>query len=166
MYELVCESCGKKIKYKNIYTYKQALKNDVDKCLSCVRKKYHSKFKDIEHPLSKKMSGENNPFYGKTHSEESIKKIQKNRDKSFQNSKEYKEKMSALSSGKNNPMYGKKVFDIWVDKYGIAEANKKELKRKKKLSKAMSGKNNPMYGKPSPKGSGSGRSGWYNNIFF
>ena len=69
-------------------------------------------------------------------------------------------------NGKNNPMYGKSVYDIWVDKYGKEEADKKNKIWKQKQGKKLSGKNNPMYGKPSPMGSGNGWSGWYKGYFF
>lgn len=47
---------------------------------------------DKKKQLSIRMSGENNPFYGKKHTKENIDKMKKNRKD---------------TSGKNNPMYGK-----------------------------------------------------------
>lgn len=35
-----------------------------------------------------------------------------------------------MNKGKNNPMYGKSVYDVWIEKYGEEEANKKLLKLK------------------------------------
>ena len=63
-------------------------------------------------------------------------------------------------------MYGKTYYGIWVEKYGIEEADKKLIEFKSNLSNKMSGSNNPMYGKPSPQGSGNGWSGWYKGWFF
>lgn len=79
---------------------------------------------------------------------------------------EYKEKMSKLTNGKNNPMYGKKVFDIWVEKYGIEEAIKRKRNWKIKQSINSKGKNNPMYGKETPLKSGYGIHGWYKTFYF
>lgn len=57
-----------------------------------------------------KHKGENNPFYGKTHSLETIKKIRKANIGRIQ-SEEEKMKKRIASSGENNPMYGKKGKD-------------------------------------------------------
>jgi len=50
----------------------------------------------------------------------------------------------------------------YEERYG----KEKSDKIKKKISNKTFGENNPMFGKPSPKGSGNGWSGWYNDIFF
>jgi len=50
---------------------------------------------------SRKMSGENNPFYGRRHTKETIAKIEKSW------TPERREKESARVSGENNPMYGR-----------------------------------------------------------
>ena len=54
---------------------------------------------------NKGMSGENNPFYGMKHTDES----------------------KAKFSGKNHGMYGKTRYDIWLTKYGKEEADRREL---------------------------------------
>ncbi len=55
-------------------------------------------------------------------------------------SKEHKKNISIATSGKNNPMYRKKFYDIWVEKYGIEEANMRENIRKDKLRIYRTGK--------------------------
>ena len=110
--------------------------------------------------------GAGNPFFGKTHTKETLAKIQEDRDICTFKTKKFKDKMSKVTSGKKNPMYGRNVYSIWVDKYGEEEANKRMTMAKIKWSKASSGKNNGMYGKPSPQGSGNGWSGWYKGWFF
>lgn len=160
MYEnvIICIICNKEIKYKTKTIYKTAIKNKIKKCRSCKLKKYQFQFKNRIHPLSKKMSGKNNPFYGKKHTEKTKEKLS-NRDTTGWN-------MSRDVAGNKNPMYGKKVYDIWIKKYGKEVADKKEKSWKEKLSIANSGKNNPMYGKSPPIGAGNGCSGWYNKHYF
>lgn len=72
--------------------------------------------------------------------------------------------MSVAMSGKSNPMYGKNVYQIWVDKYGVEEADRRKAETFAKRSLSLSGSGNPMYGKPAPNGSGNGWSGWYCSI--
>lgn len=50
--------------------------------------------------------------------------------------------------GKNNPMYGKSVYNIWIEKYGIEEADrrKEECRIKKSNSLKENAKNNPNFG--------------------
>lgn len=75
--------------------------------------------------------GKNNPFFGKKHNSKTIEKL-KNKKKLY---------------GKNNPMFGRNIYDIWIEKYGLEEANKKIENHKKFLSQIHSGQNNPFYGK-------------------
>lgn len=79
----------------------------------------------------KKLSGKNNPMYGKHMSEEN------------------KKRMSERNKGKNNPMYGKSANK---GKH-LTEEQKQKLSKimnspevHKKLSEASKGKNNAMYG--------------------
>lgn len=112
-----------------------------------------------------KLSGTNNPFYGKTHTEETKEKI-RNRDKSYFATVEYKQKVSVNTKGEKNPMYGKSVYDVWVAKYGFNAAEEMMMQYREKKRRLASGSGNPMYGKPSPQGSGNGWSGWYKNVYF
>jgi hypothetical protein len=82
--------------------------------------------------LSKSLSGENNPMYGKKHT------------------KDFIDKLRQINSGKNNKMYGKKRPDL-------AEMNRTRInpnfgkpmseEQKKKISEAMQGEKNPYFGK-------------------
>jgi very-short-patch-repair endonuclease len=78
--------------------------------------------------------GENNPFYGKTHDEESKKKIGGAAD-------------HVDYSGGNNPMYGENPYEKMVKKYGEKKADEMWRQIKESKSEAMSGENNPFYGK-------------------
>lgn len=78
--------------------------------------------------------GERNPFFNKKHSSKNKQKISKSAKDRF-------------SNPKNNPMYGRSVYDIWLEKYGKDETDKKWKERYKKQSLRMLGKNNPFYNK-------------------
>jgi hypothetical protein len=144
------------------------------KCKSCglkeimtddVKKKMSERVKGENNPMFGKF-GELNPFFGKHHTEESKKKIVKDRDYSNYKTEEFRQKISKLTKGENNPMYGKSIYDVWVENYGKDIADKKMLEFKKKQSLNSSGEKNPMYGKPSPINSGNGICGWYKGWFF
>jgi hypothetical protein len=128
------------------------------KCKSCV-------MKGENNPMFGKF-GELNPFFGKRHTEESKKKMVKDRDYTIYKTEEFRQKISELTKGKNNPMYGKSVYDVWVESYGKGIADEKMLEFKKKQSLNSSGEKNSMYGKPSPINSGNGICGWYKGWFF
>jgi hypothetical protein len=156
MYKKNCPRCGK----EQVYTLKSNMlsaKKVGRVCRDCFRRDQSEKYK-----------GSNNPFFGKTHSNETKNKIRNAHEKNIASYKsdEFKKKMSSVTKGANNPMYGKTFYDTWVEKYGVDEADKRLEQRKISLSSAMSGKNNPMYGKPTPQGSGNGWSGWYKGWFF
>lgn len=55
-----------------------------------------------------------------------------------------------LSKEKNNPMYGTSCFEIWINKYGIENAVKKQKEANDKNSKLNKGKNNAMFGVKRP----------------
>lgn len=44
-------------------------------------------------------------------------------------------------SGENNGMHGKSVYDLWVEKYGVDEADIRKENRRIKLSASLKGKN-------------------------
>ena len=137
-YERNCPKCGRSIKYKHLHNLQKA-ETKGSNCASCITKEQH-------------LNPERKPH------------IVTNLD-SFR-TKEFLDKQSANSTSKNNTMYGKKIYDVWIEKYGIEIANEKQKIFKEKISKATKGQNNPMYGKPSPKGSGNGWKGYYKNIYF
>ena len=151
-YTRKCPKCNKTIKHPN---RKNFILNKDKTCRPCSYKNRSQKYK-----------GNGNPFYGKTHSEETKKKISL-QDQSFKRSETFKKRRRETSkSGPDNPMFGTSVYKIWIQKHGKDIADAKMKKAKAKWSKASSGKNNPMYGKPAPQGSGNGWKGWYNGAFF
>lgn len=152
-----CPKCGKIITYSNKNSMYFAEKNK-SKCRSC-------SVTGENNPMFG-MYGNKNPFFGKKHTEESKKKIVRNRDESKYKTFEFREKISKVTSGNKNPMFGRSVYSVWVEKYGEETAMKKMEEYKLKQSKLNSGSKNSMYGKPTPKGSGNGWSGWYKGWFF
>ena len=80
------------------------------------------------------MKGEQNPFYGKTHSPETIDKIRlKNTGNTFNKgayrSPEYREKMSAILKGRKNPnvsakLKGRKLSEETKAKIGLASKSR------------------------------------------
>ncbi len=168
-FERKCPECGKSIFHTNKKNRNRFQKQG-RLCWVCsaIERNNRPESKQRMSEFGKTLVGEKNPFYGKHHSEETKKKIRQSKEKSVGvfKTKEFREKMSSVTKGKKNPMYGKKVFDIWVEKYGIDIANQKYKEYCDKISKSSSGEKNPMYGKPAPKGSGGGWSGWYNKFYF
>lgn len=141
-----CPTCRKTIVYRDKYVRNLADKKQT-KCPSCTFK------------------GENNPFYGKKHSKETIKTIKEKRNKQIITDS-HKENLRRAFIGKKNPMYGKSVYNIWVEKYGKSVADKKQKIANNKRSVALSGEKNHFFGKPLPKGVGAGWGSWYKDIYF
>ncbi len=141
-----CPECDEILTYSNKYERNRAEKNKVI-CKSC------------------STLGDKNPFFNKKHTEEFKKKISEFRIGKDFYSEVSKDKLR-IKMTENNPMFGKSVYDVWVEKYGNDEADKKMIELKKKHSNNNSGEKNNMYGKPSPIGSGNGWSGWYKNWYF
>lgn len=116
--------------------------------------------------LSKRNSGENNPFYGEKHSKECLEHLKELRSK---RPKPTGKRLEALrkcmiENGKKKGSLSN--FECWKRKYGLEEANLRQERFIKKNSERNSGKNNPMFGKPSPKKSGNGWGGWYKQHYF
>ena len=157
-----CPQCKNIINYSRYSGHYTATKNN-SRCKKCCSNDPARKEK-----LKKRMSGSNNPFYGKKHSEETKKIIiEKTKTRSLDFiTDEYRKKISITSSGKNNNMYGKSIYDVWLKKYGKEQADIKMQEFKRKQSFNNSGNKNNMYGKPSPMGSGYGWKGWYNGFYF
>lgn len=79
------------------------------------------------------MSGVNNPFYGKHHSDKT-KALISQKNTGYKLSKETKKKMSKSRMGENNSFFGKKHSD----------------KTRERLSESKRGENHPCYGKHLP----------------
>ena len=172
MFTRNCPKCGKQVVHTNKWNAKKAEKAKTI-CRSCsskdITKKpdYYLKHKSFidRYCNSENNAGEKNPFFGKKHKKDSIEKM-KIKDQTTYKSAEFKDKMSKLNKGEKNPMFGRKFYDIWVQKYGKQEADRRFEQKRLNNKMSSSGENNPMYGKPSPQGAGNGWSGWYKGWFF
>ena len=154
-YKRKCPECGKDLIYRGHSAFYTSRKKNTS-CRKCSQSKVEGR--------SERFKGKNGPFYGRHHTAESIAKMLKNKNYSYAQTKEFAEK--SARHGKDNGMYGRSFYDVWLEKYGKEEADKRMDIYKSKKSKRYSGKGNPMYGKPSPQGSGNGWSGWYKEHFF
>lgn len=150
----LCPSCGIEIHYTTIAAKRLADKTK-SKCKKCA------------------FSGENNPFFGKHHSDESKAKIGDHTTDAWQKrneyvkTDEYKKWAAERFSGEKNARFGHgSLKDIWIRKLGVEEGTKRWNEWRAIQSKNSSGDGNPMYGKPAPQGSGNGWSGWYKEWFF
>lgn len=76
------------------------------------------------------------------HTEKSKNKIKLARKK-LELDPKYKENQRIKRLGEKNPMFGKSVYDIWVQKYGVEEANRRNEIKKQKTSLHMIGKKKP-----------------------
>jgi len=70
------------------------------------------------------------------------------------------------SKGSANPMFGRTVYSVWVEKYGVEEADRRKAAMSLKQSQRQKGKDNPMYGRSPKHSAGAGLSGRYKNWFF
>ncbi len=168
-YVRICPSCGNEISHTSKYN-RNAHEKKKTPCRTCSCKLRYEKYGSHIDVINKevKLGKRKNGFQDKKHTVESkeiMSQSHLNNVEPYQ-TQEFRNKMSIISSGENNPMYDRKIYDIWVEKYGIEEANKREIIRREKLSIRFSGINNPMYGKESPKKSGNGVSGWYKEFYF
>lgn len=117
------------------------------------RKKQSSKKADVI-PTKIDHVGENNPMYGKHHSDESKRLIAKGNKKHRQ------------QVGFVDPRWGKNLYMVWLEKYGEEVANEKYVDYKELLSEVKAGYNHPMYGKVAGRNTGSGWKGTYRGKHF
>jgi hypothetical protein len=109
-----------------------------------------------------RMTGSNNPFFGKRHKPETI-ELLKRQDKSYTKTVEFSQRVKDSMVGIDTSV---NLVGMWTEKYGKEEAQHLETSRRQKISKTMSGEGNPMFGRPAPLASGGGVKGWYGTHFF
>ena len=100
------------------------------------------------------LSGEKNPMYGKGYkvagekngryggkgtTDETRKKISIGNSGKVK-TVEMREKMSINSTGEKNGMYGRSAYSIWIEKYGLDEANRRREESRIKIKNSAKGK--------------------------
>jgi hypothetical protein len=111
-----CPKCGEEIIYSTKYSKIRAEIRNTN-CLSCNN------------------NGKNNPMYGI--SRKFSKKVKNKISLSLtgiKRSEKTKKKISISQQGQKNSMYGKSVYDMWVEKYGKKEADKRQEQKAYKCS--------------------------------
>ena len=181
-----CPCCKEAIIYKSIISKRRADKKN-EFCNSCYKKseeylnilqtrKAKKKAAQIaswtperKKERSEKYSGEGNPFYGKTFSDDTIEKF-RNKDFSYMKTVEFSEAtrqgMKNSKNWNNWLLNIKSLKTLWIEKLGEEKALERWEDWKSKMSFSMSGEKNPMYGKPAPFKAGNGIQGWYNEHYF
>lgn len=148
-----CAVCGQERRHKN--------KIQKERNVLCERQCRKCRSKEMK----TSMLGEANPFFGKTHSEETKRRI------SAKNvGKKYSEERKLLH-GRHLNEYARihprrSPYEHWLEKFGKEIADQKMSELKIKYSIASTGEKNSMFGRPTPKKAGSGWSGWYNDSFY
>ena len=120
-----CPECGEEQSYSAKSSLISAIKNN-RKCKSCSKSGKNNPCYDRtgrNNPMYGR-TGKNHPMYGKHHTEKTKKKQSKSHIGNHHTT-ETKRKQSKSKMGRNNPMYGRCAYDIWVEKYGIEEANRR-----------------------------------------
>jgi hypothetical protein len=164
-----CPECNEIITHTTKYSRNQCEHNKRP-CRSCSSRLRYKKYgSHIDIVNAEVKSGKRkNGFQDKKHSTESKKQMSQAHldDHEKYQTPEFRKKMRMLLLNGNNSFGKKKLFDVWIEKYGIEEAEKRKIIWKNKISLKTKGKNNPMYGKKSPSKSGYGIHGWYKEFYF
>lgn len=164
-----CPICGKSITHNNRY-YGICAERDGRRCRSCsateinLRPGMRDEFV-TRYATKGANTGEQNAFFGRSHTEEVREKI-RCMDRSHFQTEDFRRKMSDITAGKKNPMFGRTVQEVWEEKYGIYVAQEKLRAVAERISTAKTGEKNPMFGRPAPQGSGNGWSGWFKGVYF
>lgn len=134
--------CGHTIEYSSRASAKRAV--DLKRqCIICI---------DYQSP----------GFRGRKHNQKTLDLISEKQKARKRTDKEREQSRVYLKSVTNT----RPIYDIWIEKYGKEEADRRQENLREKRRVNSSGENNPMYGKPSPNGSGIGWKGWYDGRFF
>lgn len=161
MFQRNCPSCQDVIEYKSITSCNRAENTQTwcRKCRTALRWKENEAYKNM---MSQRMKGENNPFFGKHHSDETL-QILSQKDKSYTKTPEFSQTMREALRGVDTSCDLKAK---WTREFGEEESKRREQRRRDKISNSLKGEKNPMFGRPSPMGSGVGFKGWYRGWFF
>lgn len=164
-FERQCPKCSCLLTYANVKNRNRAEKHQ-QQCSSCSAKDVSSRpgFNKERVKNRRSYEGKDNPFFGKHHKLETIEYLKNSVDRQYTQTDEFRKKSSR--AGTSNGMFGRNFYDVWIEKFGGEEADRKYAEWLSVQSKNSSGANNPMFGKPSPRGSGGGWGGWYKEWYF
>ena len=144
MYKRNCPRCGKQLRTKNKFWNKKAIR---EKRLCCV---CSGKFRIITEEWKENMrknhanvSGKNNPFYGKTHTDKTLKILSNTNKGKDRFSNEYKLYLSKKMSGEGNVFYGKTHTDKTLKILSLPKTEE----HKRKLAISLKGNPSPLKGK-------------------
>jgi len=168
VFERNCPACDRVLPYKSLSSRNLAEKRN-SICHPCAMNEVSGRDyirRERSERMKGRFAGEKNPFFGKTHTPETLLKIQLHTDHSYTRTDEFRAKMSMATKGDKNPMFGRNYYEVWVSKYGKDEADKRMADYRKKMSVSTRGSKNGMFGKPAPARSGNGWSGWYCGHYF
>ena len=127
----------RKISLKQIMIDQSKLSAMCSGCGAHVNTSYKSRFIHTPYLCHRcSITGERNPFYGKTHSDKT-KKLQS-------------DAKNGKYDGEKNPMFGKSWKDVVREKMGTHRFEEYLSDRNKKHSERMMGEKNPFYGKTHP----------------
>lgn len=148
-----CPSCNALVYHTSQYEAKRS--NEMKrKCKKCVCETFKIKF-----------LGENNPFWGRHHTEENKKIASEIRSGIKQTGTQLEHSRRTIKIAKA-AQQNKSCYQLWLEKYGKDEADRRSIELSKLKSTNATGEKNPMFGKPAPKGSGCGISCWYKENHF
>jgi len=94
--------------------------------------------------LRERFVGKNNPFYGKTHTEENKEKMSFSGKDNYMFNKNHKEETKEKMRKKS---VGRFTLDWFIERYGQNGGTQRYVDRNEKLSETHRGENNPFYGK-------------------
>lgn len=160
----ICPRCGEQVIHTSTKWNRDTAEREKRVCKKC-----RAELFGLNH------TGENNPFFGKKHTKESMDQMKETslnsekRKKHLEKvkTKEYRKHMSEKMSGDSNHRRGLgSLHDIWERKYGKEEADRRQASWAAKVSKNTKGEKNYWFGKTPPHGTGNGWCGWYKGWFF
>lgn len=135
-------------------------------CPSCGRPRHFARQANVERARNngstcKKCSngGQRNPQFGKKLDPATIAKRTATWRANGSNVEQAKSQLQRVTN--RTPLH-----QIWSEKYGVEEADRRLAEFRVKQSASHRGTQNSMFGKPSPQGSGNGWSGWYRGQYF
>lgn len=144
LYKRNCPKCGKELFTKNVFWNNKAIREN-RMCLSCANKSHiiTDKWKENMKKNHADFSGEKNPFYGKSHNDETKRKCGELNIGKDRFTDEYKNELKIKMTGVGNHFYGK----THTDETKKILSKSKTPEHKRKLALSLKGKASSRKGK-------------------